>query len=91
MTTRLKQTEQQLRTRCVHRYLLGDPREGEVHGRCRHCGSQRSWPAAPAHSTWEQSTADGRELQALARAQAERGTGAVARTAPPRSAPYDDV
>ena len=38
--------------RCVHHYVLGEPSEGVVQGRCRRCGAERTWPAAPG-GTWD--------------------------------------
>ena len=32
---------------CVHRYELDQPVARQVHGRCRLCGHERSWPQYP--------------------------------------------
>ncbi|MCY4640764.1 MAG: hypothetical protein OXC94_10565 [Chloroflexi bacterium] len=32
---------------CVHRYELDQPVALEVHGRCRLCGHERTWPQYP--------------------------------------------
>lgn len=28
---------------CIHRWLLGDPIDGMIDGKCRDCGAERSW------------------------------------------------
>jgi len=30
---------------CKHRWVLGQPRQGVVPGRCRYCGAERDYPA----------------------------------------------
>jgi hypothetical protein len=30
---------------CTHRWVLGQPNQGIVPGRCRHCGAEREYPA----------------------------------------------
>lgn len=32
-------------TQCVHRWILGQPELGAVHGVCRRCGARRAYPA----------------------------------------------
>ncbi len=31
--------------RCIHRWMLGEPNMQTVHGVCRRCGAQRSYPS----------------------------------------------
>jgi hypothetical protein len=35
------------RSACVHRWVLGEPNEGRIHGRCRLCDATRIYPAVP--------------------------------------------
>ena len=30
---------------CIHRWMLGEPNMQTVHGVCRRCGAQRSYPS----------------------------------------------
>ena len=32
---------------CVHHWLLGDPSNGFVMGRCKRCNATRAYPASP--------------------------------------------
>ena len=32
-------------SQCTHHWLLGQPQDGLVPGRCRNCGAERSFPA----------------------------------------------
>ena len=32
---------------CIHRWVLGEPIEGEIHGQCRLCDATRTYPANP--------------------------------------------
>ena len=32
------------RTTCIHHWLLGEPLDGGIHGVCRRCGAQRTYP-----------------------------------------------
>ena len=33
------------RSLCVHRWVLGEPNQGQIFARCRHCDSTRTYPA----------------------------------------------
>lgn len=30
---------------CTHHYILGEPVEGRLPGKCKHCGAEKSWPS----------------------------------------------
>lgn len=32
-------------TPCIHRWVLGEPRNGKVEGSCRRCGAHRTYPS----------------------------------------------
>lgn len=35
------------RPECVHHWVLGDPAQGQVAGRCKRCGASRAFAGAP--------------------------------------------
>ncbi|MCC6237073.1 MAG: hypothetical protein IT299_05810 [Dehalococcoidia bacterium] len=35
------------RTKCVHHWVLQEPSEGWVRGKCKNCNARRKYPAAP--------------------------------------------
>lgn len=32
-------------TRCIHRWVLGEPHRGSIKGVCRRCGARRNYPS----------------------------------------------
>ena len=62
-------------TKCVHRWLLGEPNYGAVRGICRRCGARRTYRSdletPETLPDFAELTADGMEKQEMSRKAAD--------------------